>query len=91
MKSRAKKWLLIALGWAIVLAGIVLMPLPGPGLFIVIGGLYFLSRQSEWVRKRLEQGRRLLKKKWPEGYEKLEHAQDEARKKRRRVRELLHR
>lgn len=91
MNRRARKWLLVALGWTIVVAGVALLPLPGPGMLIVGAGLYLLSRESAWVRKRLEAAKRLLRRKWPAGYARLERAQDEARRKRRRARELLRR
>lgn len=61
-----KKWLMIGLAWGVILAGIVL--LPGPGLLIVAGGVYLLSRQLEWARERrrrfgelLRRGRRLAR------------------------------
>ena len=91
MKSPAKKWLLIALAWVIILGGVVLMPLPGPGLLIVAAGVYLLSRQSERVRARMQRGMRVLRRRWPAGYRKLERTREEAQKKRRQVRELLHR
>jgi hypothetical protein len=81
MKRRAKKWLLIALGWAVILGGVVLLPLPGPGLLVIAAGVYLLSRQSEWARARLDRGRRVLRRRWPEGYRRLEAAKDEAREK----------
>lgn len=62
----------MALAWAVIAAGLVLLPLPGPGLLIVAAGVYMLSRQSEWVRARVERGRGLLRRRWPEGYRRLE-------------------
>jgi uncharacterized protein (TIGR02611 family) len=37
-------------GWALVGAGIVLIPLPGPGWLVVGLGLLLLSRESRWAR-----------------------------------------
>jgi uncharacterized protein (TIGR02611 family) len=37
-------------GWALVLAGILLIPLPGPGWLVVGLGLLLLSRESRWAR-----------------------------------------
>lgn len=37
-------------GWALVAAGIVLIPLPGPGWLVVGLGLLLLSRESRWAR-----------------------------------------
>jgi uncharacterized protein (TIGR02611 family) len=42
------------LGWTIVVVGIILMPLPGPGMLIVASGLAVLSRNYVWAQKLLE-------------------------------------
>lgn len=49
----AKKIAFGILGWAIIAVGIVLLPLPGPGLLIIAGGLAVLGRHFHWA-KRLE-------------------------------------
>jgi uncharacterized protein (TIGR02611 family) len=41
------------LGAAVILIGIVLLPLPGPGLLIIVGGIAILARHFVWA-KRLE-------------------------------------
>jgi len=41
------------LGWIIVLTGLVLMPLPGPGMIIAVSGLAILSRHYVWARNLL--------------------------------------
>jgi uncharacterized protein (TIGR02611 family) len=41
-------------GWAIVVLGIILWPLPGPGLLIIVAGITVLSRQHAWARRVLE-------------------------------------
>jgi len=89
MRRRAKKWLRLALAWAMILGGIVLLPLPGPGLLVVAVGVYLLSRNSEWARARMERGSRRLRRRWPEGYRRLERARHEAQARRRQVRELM--
>ena len=40
-------------GWTLVVVGIILMPLPGPGLLIVLGGVALLARQYEWAERNL--------------------------------------
>jgi uncharacterized protein (TIGR02611 family) len=42
------------LGWTLVPVGIVLMPLPGPGMIIVVAGVALLSRNYVWAQKLLE-------------------------------------
>ncbi len=48
------------LGTAIVLGGLVLVPLPGPGWLIVFAGLALLSTEFAWAGRLLDYGRRRL-------------------------------
>ena len=48
-----KTWITI-LGWFLVVAGVILMPLPGPGLLILLSGLIVLSQEYEWAERKLE-------------------------------------
>ena len=41
------------LGWTVVVVGIVLWPLPGPGLLIILAGITILARQHAWARRLL--------------------------------------
>ena len=41
------------LGWIIVVVGVILMPLPGPGMVIVVSGLAILSRHYVWAQRLL--------------------------------------
>jgi uncharacterized protein (TIGR02611 family) len=45
-------------GLAVVALGILLIPLPGPGWFIVIGGLAIWAIEFAWARKLLDFTRR---------------------------------
>ncbi|MBM7508004.1 hypothetical protein JOE61_001818 [Nocardioides salarius] len=49
MRSR----LLLVLGWGLVLLGVVLYPLPGPGLLALAAGVHVLARADERVAARL--------------------------------------
>jgi hypothetical protein len=80
VNAKAKRWLTIALAWVVIAAGVVLMPLPGPGLFIVAAGVYLLMRKSQRARAQAEKGLELLRRHWPEGYRKLSHARKTARR-----------
>lgn len=53
----AKRVVLESAGWILVVAGIILMPLPGPGLLIVLGGVALLARQYDWAARNLERVR----------------------------------
>jgi uncharacterized protein (TIGR02611 family) len=55
------------IGVCLVLGGIALMPLPGPGLLVVIAGLAVLATEYVWARRLLKRAK-----------EKAERAQEEA-------------
>ena len=42
------------IGFVLVLGGIVLLPLPGPGMLIIIAGLAVLGTEYMWARRALE-------------------------------------
>lgn len=42
------------LGWTLVVAGIILMPLPGPGTLILVSGVALLARHYAWARRLLD-------------------------------------
>ena len=58
-----KRWLRIVAGWCLVIVGIILIPLPGPGLLVILGGLALLSRESAWARRMIEKIRGLVRPK----------------------------
>lgn len=39
------------LGWVLIPVGVVLMPLPGPGMLIIVGGFALLARHYTWARE----------------------------------------
>lgn len=41
----------LTLGWITLLGGIVMMPLPGPGLPLVLAGLGLLASRYAWARR----------------------------------------
>lgn len=57
MRSRVvgavRRTALEVVGWTLVVAGIAMLALPGPGLLSVVAGLMVLSQQYEWARRRL--------------------------------------
>lgn len=48
-----RRLLLSSTGWLLVLLGVVLYPLPGPGLLVLVLGLALLSRHDPWAAQRL--------------------------------------
>lgn len=49
-----RRILLSTTGWLLVLAGLVLYPLPGPGLLLLVLGVGLLGRYDPWAAARLE-------------------------------------
>ncbi len=43
-----------ALGWLLVVVGIPLMPLPGPGTIVLVAGVAILSRHYTWAARVLD-------------------------------------
>ncbi len=49
------------IGAAVVVGGVILIPLPGPGWLIVFGGLAILSTEFEWAGRLLDFARRQVR------------------------------
>ena len=47
----AKRMIVIIFGFTILLLGIALLFLPGPGILIIILGLFILSAEYVWAKK----------------------------------------
>ena len=50
----SKRVAITIVGFVLVLGGIVLLPLPGPGMLIIIAGLAVLGTEYMWARRALE-------------------------------------
>jgi hypothetical protein len=53
-----KKIAITVLGWVLVVAGVVLIAIPGPGLLIMLAGLVVLANEYTWVQRFVEPVRR---------------------------------
>lgn len=51
MNAAAKRLVLETLGWVVLVAGILALVLPGPGLLLTFAGLWILSTQYAWARR----------------------------------------
>jgi len=56
--SVVKRYSIAAAGFLVLAVGVVLMPLPGPGVLIVLLGVLILATQFEWAERRVEQVKR---------------------------------
>jgi uncharacterized protein (TIGR02611 family) len=52
----------LLVGWALVVVGIILIPLPGPGWLIVGIGLLVLGREVRWARAALVRLERFMRR-----------------------------
>jgi len=56
-----RKILSLAVGLPVFIVGVILIPLPGPGLLLCFVGLYVLSLEFDWAEQRLSAARRQIK------------------------------
>lgn len=57
----AKKVIIALIGFPLLLLGIILIPLPGPGLLVVFAALVILSGEFDWANKYSQAAREKLK------------------------------
>lgn len=50
------------IGYAILIIGIIMLPLPGPGTLIILIGLTVLALEFEWAREANKQGHQWLER-----------------------------
>lgn len=59
--SRIRKWTLIALGSVVVLLGLILLPLPGPGFLVVAAGGALMAEESLAAARLLDRAEAFLR------------------------------
>ena len=62
------KWLrrfgALVVGIPLLIVGLILIPLPGPGVLVCFGALYILSFEFEWARKYRDKCQSVLSSIW---------------------------
>lgn len=58
MREGVRRSLLAIVGWALTLAGVLLFPLPGPGLLLMAVGLALLAERYPWAERHVDALRR---------------------------------
>jgi hypothetical protein len=53
-----QRWVVILAGFALLLGGVALLVLPGPGLLVIIAGLVLLAREFVWAERALDEAKR---------------------------------
>ena len=56
----ARRTAVFIAGWAVVLAGVSMLILPGPGLLVVVAGLSILAVEFAWARRMRDQAKERL-------------------------------
>jgi len=52
-------------GGLLILIGIPLIPLPGPGFLVVFAGVFVLSLEFDWFKPHVERTRKMIKSTMP--------------------------
>jgi len=52
--ARLRRTAYVALGWVLLVTGIALFPLPGPGLLLIAAGMAMLARHYTWAQRRVD-------------------------------------
>ena len=45
------------LGFSVLVIGLILIPLPGPGLLVTVAGLFILSLEFAWAERHLDRAK----------------------------------
>ncbi len=57
-----RKGIVAAIGIPLLIFGIILIPLPGPGLIVCFVAFFILSLEFDWAHKHLEKAKHQIKK-----------------------------
>lgn len=71
-----RKLIILAIGLPILVVGIILIPLPGPGLLICFLGLFVLSFEFQFAHKYLERIKEAFRKIYKEAKERADRIEN---------------
>ena len=57
----SKRAVITVVGFMLIITGIILIPLPGPGWLIIFGGLAVLATEYVWAERALDAAKRRAK------------------------------
>jgi hypothetical protein len=63
---------ILAIGWGMIAIGAAFIPLPGPGIPVLLCGVAVLSLRSARARWLFSRCREYLRSKWPDSHARLE-------------------
>lgn len=73
--SVVRKLVVALIGLPVLLVGIVLIPLPGPGVLISLLGLIILSLEFEWAKRPADRMKGIIKDIWDTAQSKAKSKQ----------------
>ena len=76
VERRLNRWGTLALGWLVIIVGIIMIPAPGPGMLVIFAGTVILSRESAWARWLLARCRGYIRRRWPGMHKLVERLHD---------------
>ena len=84
----ARQMIVLVVGGTVVLLGVAMLVLPGPGFIVIPLGLGILAAEFRWARRLLDrlrhEGRKALPARWQWLFGKYEHQYDEHERKKHR-------
>lgn len=72
LKKSTRKILVSLIGFPLLAIGIVLIPLPGPGLLVCFLAFFILSLEFEWAEKHLNTAKSKIKLIWEKSKPKID-------------------
>ncbi|MBI4034619.1 PGPGW domain-containing protein [Candidatus Saccharibacteria bacterium] len=71
-KDLLRKLLVLLAGLVVLIVGIILIPLPGPGLLVMFAGLAILALEFEWALKHKKKIQQYLNQQYQKISKKLD-------------------
>jgi tellurite resistance protein TerC len=62
IRRSTRKVLVLLAGVPVIIVGILLLVLPGPGILVIILGLFILSLEFEWAKRYLDKTREMQRR-----------------------------
>jgi uncharacterized protein (TIGR02611 family) len=72
LTRHGRRFAVTVVGVVVVIVGIILCPLPGPGIAIILGGLAILATEYDWAKRLLH----WIRDKTRQTYDKVRHRDD---------------
>jgi uncharacterized protein (TIGR02611 family) len=68
-----KRFIVGLIGFPLLAVGIVLIPLPGPGVLVSLLAFFILSLEFDWAERYFNQAKDILKKIYDQAKKKADH------------------